>query len=288
MAINLSKYNEAVGKFNKKYGVDFSMAAFKQAETKMNSNSAYKKMFADIYKKAIASYVDEKNNGFSLQEMLIDFDKIMSTYRNDCKAQNINTSLLPLGGWTPDEAIESLKEIPEAFNGSSASFAKDRYLSGKLPIREMMAYTEEAFANGKTPDIGVATVIASYAKGLEEANKSRSFIWKVFHPIRNSAEKKYSKLMQNMISEKCGVVVSEKASSYALAPDAFEKVKAAMASCLKEHNALNSYAEQESGAKAIENVEKEKVVIEELEPKAPVMNEKVEEIKAPSIEARQA
>ena len=288
MAINLAKYDKVVNEFNKKYGTDFSMEKFRRAERKTNSNTAYKKVFAGIYEKAITSYVDEKNNGFSLQEMLIDYDKIMSTYRNDCKEQKINTNLLPLGGWTPDEAIQSLKEIPSKFNGSSANFAKDRYLNGKLPIREMMAYTNEAFANDKAPDIGVATVIASYAKALEDANKSRSFIWKVFHPVRNNAEKKYSKIMQNMISEKCGEEVFEKADRYAAAPDAFDKVKAAMESCVKEHNALNNYAGLDNGVKISEDVEKEKVVIEDLEPKAPVMNEKVEEIKAPVIDVPKA
>jgi hypothetical protein len=241
MGINIAKYDNDVRDFNQKYGVNFDMLMFTDAKKRMETNEAYKKIFKDIYKNAIIGFADKKNDGFSLQEMLIHYDKILQTYHKDCLKLKVYSDLRPLGGWTTDRAVKSLKNVAEQFNGNRIDFAKQRYMAGKLPIRDMMAYANKAFENGNTPDRETATVIAAYAKGLEETNKSRSIFWKMRHPIRNNAEQKYSKLMQDMLKR---TDFSRSANEHAESDAIFDPIKKAMESCVNEHNALNQYMDR--------------------------------------------
>ena len=201
MATDFKFYDQQVKNFNDYYGVDFDMGSFDAETWTTEPNKAYKENFMELYQTALGNWADGKIKNFSAENMLSEFESIMSSYRNVYTERNQKSGLSPLGGLSAKQMLKDVKsEITDKLPKTKAVFAKQRYMNGQLPIRKMVAYAKEAFANGKEPTLEQATVIASYAMGLRLAHESRSPISKFFSYIfRGNAEKREYKAMENML-----------------------------------------------------------------------------------------
>ena len=212
---NSEKYTTPIQVFNERYGLNFSIGAFEvqaNAFAQLNSKSAfddvYRMTFIKLYKQALGNYVDHKIDGLEPSIMLKGFNDIMEVYRKDCQEKKITTNLHARGGWKVKDALESLQKEVSALPKNKIEYAKERYLKGDLPIRDMMEYTKKTLEGDQnTFNTEKLSVLISYSKALKDVNASRSFLWKVFHPIRNNAEQKNAALIETMVQEKAKMVV---------------------------------------------------------------------------------
>ena len=266
MALDMTQLNERVERFNKEYGVNFNIGTFNVESMTLSPNTVFKKSLVQLYRKAIGNSIDKKIPPLNTELMVAEFADIMDSYRKGSIENGVDTSLLPLGGWTGAEALDHLKQtVTDKLPRTTAGFARRRYLEGDLRIRDMMGYTKEAFANGKEPDLETAKVIASYAMGLKSAHESRSTFWKIIHPFRNNAEKRDYKAMQDMLLGMKDQSIAKEAAAFAggrddRERDAFAEVKNDIASCIEHSTLLNGYGKQRDVAK---NVTREKIQVME-------------------------
>ncbi len=197
--VDYDKIEEQQRRFNEKYGVNFDIYDFEGAINgftafgdTVNPNDIYKTKFIIQAKKAFANLVDNKlENGLDLGEMINDFEKmIMDPYREGCDPAYATE---PFGGWDEVGYLRSVNNFIQDVPGNKSVYAAERYLAGKLPIREMRAYAEELKGSNETPTVDQLSTLYCYAKGLEIANQGRPGWWAVIHPFRFFAERREAK-----------------------------------------------------------------------------------------------
>lgn len=201
MAYNLT--NETIKMFNEKYGTDLSVNKYLAEAKRTSPNDALISIFTEAYKKVAINDLLKGGTDHKSRNMLADFQK------------DVIDSLiweLPLNGKsTPDKdaglsKLDQYNLIEEAWGSipnNDVDIVAENYKNGSIRIRDMVA--RAAYINEttyKNMDNSQLKELASYAEALKKVNESRSFIWKVFHPIRNNAEKRDAKLLEMIATEK--------------------------------------------------------------------------------------
>lgn len=195
--------NETIALFNEKYGTNLSVSKYLSEAKRTSPNDALKALFTEAYKKVVTNDLLKGGIDHKSQNMFADFSK------------DVIDSLvweLPLNNKPAPEKDAGLSKldqyhlIEEAWNSiptNDVDMVAENYKNGNIRIRDMVeraAYINET--TYKNMDNSQLKELASYAEALKKVNESRSFIWKVFHPIRNNAEKRDAKLIQMIATEK--------------------------------------------------------------------------------------
>ena len=177
----------------------------------------YKMFFEEIYKYSLKKAEEGYHNEFDGVRMLEDFEaKLISPYYEECIENKGFVNHKPYAGMDRAECFEMLEKIHRESPANPIEFYMDEYISGKTSIRAMRRYVSlalgdddsvttmdnEDFENGT--EMNDKVKIAAFVKALENVNKSRSFIWKVFHPFRNNAEQRDAALMKQKLINKLG------------------------------------------------------------------------------------
>ena len=205
MAIKLSESTiERINEFNTKYGVKFNVDEYVSKASKTSPNEALKTMFADMYKKALRNHLGKEEVDKRSAEMFYEFNKnVISSLKAEFNRENKKLYPHKNAGMTKLERYRLMENAWNDIPKNDIDLVADKYKNGEIRIRDMVAYANEKEDYSKLDRITM-TIMASYAEALKNVNASRSFLWKVFHPIRNNAEKRDAKLIQSIVTEKNG------------------------------------------------------------------------------------
>ena len=205
MAIKFSEGTiTSVNNFNTKYGVNFNLDEYVSKASKTSPNEALKAMFANMYKKVLHSNLGKEEADKRSAEMFYDFNKnVISSLKVEFNTENKNLYPHKNAGMSKLERYHLMESVWNDIPKNDTDLVADKYKNGEIRIRDMVAYATEKEDYSKLDRITM-TIMASYAEALKNVNASRSFFWKVFHPIRNNAEKRDAKLIQSIVTEKNG------------------------------------------------------------------------------------
>ena len=204
MSIYSEMFKNEIDAFNVKYGVNFTLESF---ESKKNGfaymnldnpgNAAYNMIFAEMYQKAIRNYAKGSIERFRSTEMFQDFEKmIMEPYRQKCIEDKVDHNPTPFGGKTPVKALESMSAYLRKAPKSAVEFYAEQYRNRDLRLRDMKQFANQIERNSEEQ----LTTAANYIAALDKVRESRSFLWKVFHPIQNYAEKRDIKVLKEQLN----------------------------------------------------------------------------------------
>ena len=214
MARTFDKYQESINQFNTKYGVNFSFEKYEtqvlkyknlqsafatRSKTKIE-NVIYRGMFTSAYKECVENAIERNTQVVNHTDFFSDFEKLMDNYREYCK-ENGKEAPSAKGGWKNEmEIAEAVDQKLSDIKSDKIEYIKDKYLAGRISLRDMRATVEEMKKSETVSTEQLATAIL-YKKALESTVKERSFFWKVFHPIRNNAEQRDLKAMNSYLND---------------------------------------------------------------------------------------
>lgn len=205
MPVNTQQFSENVRQFNEKYGTNFNLTtfagkakAFGMVKGANAANEVYLLSVGNIVRDILAGVINGTGKESDIFKAIEDFEnQIMKPFSKACKDENEDFCPSPYGGVKKEERINLVERIFKGFPKSSLGLATKEYLDGNLRIRDMVAFTKEA-TSGQLDNSKFKRACA-FVKTLEEVNKSRSGVWKFFHPFRNRAEKRDAKVMENLL-----------------------------------------------------------------------------------------
>lgn len=218
MPTNFEKYEERARKFNEDYGLDFSYQEFEHTVSRHKSlqdglsignggvsveNQLYLLRFGQMHKKALNNYIDGRINKFYNEQMLKDYIKLMNGYSAAYREQHPEEKLQPwynslkLTNKIHDENMTSAM-------WSQTDYAKERYLKGELPLREMRAYCEQLGRLEGQPSREQLAAIASYAQAIKQVQEDHPWYYRFIHPVRNNAEQRDAKMLADFVKARVG------------------------------------------------------------------------------------
>lgn len=283
MLTDKSSIQKIIDVFNSKHGCNLSLDAYEAKAREYMADSpkvaydlAYKDIFASIYRQAAVNSVIN-NKAFSGKNMLDEFENnIMRGYSIACKEQGENINLKPYAGMSGVERAEFLKNRLNEFPNNKLAACRELYNNGGITIEDMENYINSI--GTKEIDRNKAAMMAAFASVLEEANNSRSFIWKVGHPLKNSSEQRVAELMKKALkSDRCKLSLEQ---SVELAKEETEN--------MQNERVINySYVMTEKDVERqsrYREYEKEQIEIHELAAEEPKNAKSVAEHNAPEKE----
>lgn len=214
MANNFEAYANFERNFNNKYKVNFTFEQYEaQKLNKKNTEPAlkgqknigkenlkYRNALLNIYKECVQNMKDKKYNSFNPSELATDFEKLMNHYRDYC---NNNDKIAPdvNGGWTGIETMDSMRATLNTIKPEKLKDTTDRYISGKLRLRDIRATVRNLTENGisSVSDEGLAEIMI-YKESIQTAVENRSGWWKLIHPFKNNAEQKAVEALDTIIN----------------------------------------------------------------------------------------
>lgn len=198
------QFNSNILLFNEKYNVTFSTEEFLEKAQETDQNTAY----WNVYSKLATTLADKKIAGEnlpSLQEMLSDYESMLFIPYREMKASEGMGENAPEPFGSVDTQRERSEMLRTALRDKKIfeyQYIAKKYKSGELRIRDMVTLARDETGKDGSMSKENAVEILKYALALEEANKSRSFIWKIFHPFRNNAEQRDSALIKSLVASK--------------------------------------------------------------------------------------
>lgn len=196
MAYELTKNN--IEMFNEKYGVNINLSTILSDAKKTSPNEAVISAFKEAYKKVVVSDLGKDAFGRKSQSMFKDFSELVIDGLNWDMPQNKKQGPDKNAGLNKLDQYHLMEEAWSSLPENAVDAVAENYKSGNIRIRDMVA---EANREGNLTNDQLKT-LASYAEALKKVNEGRSFIWKVFHPVRNNAEKRDAKLIEKIATEK--------------------------------------------------------------------------------------
>lgn len=201
------KYESKLNYFNNKYKVNFSFESYDSQSLKdknrvaplkgvtgiSRENLKYRNAFLNIYKECVQNMVDKKLNTFKPEELVQEFEKLMTDYRQYC-SENGETAPDVNGGWMGTEHMDAMRDTVNSIRSPRVARESERYLSGELRVRDVRSHVR-ALAENNGRNISnlspeeLADVMV-YREAIKNAVESRSFWWKIIHPFKNNAEQK--------------------------------------------------------------------------------------------------
>lgn len=192
--------------FSAKYVCTFDFDAFEskvEEFTFLRPNngwiSVYKIVFDGVYKNALESAAMGKNNELDGEAMLDDFEyTLIRPFVNETQ---IEIKHKPYAGMDRITRLDYLDRLAKQAPFNLVSLYTEKYKSGKLSIKQMNRQLKLASIPEHTERARYIK-IAGYIQALENANESRSLMWRIFHPFRNRAEKRVAVIMKKSLIEK--------------------------------------------------------------------------------------
>ena len=185
--------------FNMKYSCKFDFATFEsrvEEFTFLRPNNGwrdvYKLVFERMYKNALESAAMGKNDNLDGEAMLDDFEyTLIRPYVNESEEEIKHR---PYAGMDRIARLEYLDGLTKEAPRNPVELYTEKYKNGELTLKQMKSARD---VNGTEREYYVA--LAGYAEAIETVNQNRSFVWRAFHPFKNSAEKRDSALMKEML-----------------------------------------------------------------------------------------
>ena len=200
MAVSKALENSATA-FNVKYACNFDFATFEsrvEEFTFLRPNSGwidvYKMTLDRMYTQALESATKEGGMNLNGEAMLDDFEyTLIRPYVKECKP---DIKHKPYVGMDRLVRLEYLDQLTKDTPSNPVDLYTEKYKNGELSIKHMRsALGAEATHRSQYVEI------AGYVQALENVNKSRSLIWRAFHPFKNSTEKREAALMKRTLVE---------------------------------------------------------------------------------------
>lgn len=155
----------------------------------------YKAVFADMYRKALAAACVGKNDKLDGEAMLDDFEyTLMRPYAKENESEIKHK---PYVGMDRIARLEYLDSLTRQAPSNPAELYTERYKSGEISARQIRSALD--FGKGGRDS---SLDVVGYVQALESVNKGRSFMWRTFHPFKNSAEKRNAVLLRRTFIEK--------------------------------------------------------------------------------------
>lgn len=156
----------------------------------------YKMTFEKLYKNTLEKVAfGEIDDDLDAEAMLDDFEyTLIRPYVNEGEKEIKHK---PYAGMEKISRLEYLEKLTRDAPGNSVALYEEKYRNGELTIKQMKAMLE---LDGDMSENGIE--IAGCIQALENVNKSRSFIWKAMHPLKNNEEKRNSSMMKKSFIEK--------------------------------------------------------------------------------------
>ena len=237
------KYESRLKSFNNRYKVNFSFESYDSQSLKEKNlatplkgvkgisreNLKYRNAFLNIYKECVGNMVDKKLNTFKPEELVQEFEKLMTDYRQYC-SETGETAPEVNGGWRGTENMDAMRTTVNSIRSPRVARESERYLSGELRVRDVRAYVRGlAEKNGSMRNLGpeeLANVMV-YREAIKNAVESRPFWWKIIHPFKNNAEQKAVGVLNDLVTIN---VQNELAAQSLVDGDAIENAKNALES----------------------------------------------------------
>ena len=214
MANNFEAYANFERNFNNRYKVNFSFERYEaQKLNKKNiepalkdqknigkENLKYRNALLNIYKECVQNMKDNKYKSFNPDELATDFEKLMNNYRDYCNKNNKEAPDVN-GGWEGRETMDSMRATLTTIKPEKLKDTTDRYISGKLRLRDMKATVRNLTANGmrNVSAEGLAEIMI-YRESIQTAVENRPTWWKIIHPFKNNAEQKAVEALDTIIN----------------------------------------------------------------------------------------
>ncbi len=238
------KYESKLNYFNNKYKVNFSFESYDSQILKdknrvaplkgvtgiSRENLKYRNAFLNIYKECVQNMVDKKLNTFKPEELVQEFEKLMTDYRQYC-SENGETAPDVNGGWMGTEHMDAMRDTVNSIRSPRVARESERYLSGELRVRDVRSHVR-ALAENNGRNISnlspeeLADVMV-YREAIKNAVESRPFWWKIIHPFKNNAEQKAVGVLNDLVSIN---VQNELAAQSLVDGEAIENAKNALES----------------------------------------------------------
>ena len=214
MPLNLERLDKRAKEFNTKYRTNFSYSGFigkastlERLKSDDTANVVYRGALAGVLKDAMvnACSLERTANGAAvhavdLQSVSEEFEYfLMQPFVMECKNSGEPLYPKPYGGMSEEQRIELIEHVLNASPKNDAELTEKAYLKGEISIDDMRAVTREIDFTNSVSEADLKRV-GSLMLALENANRSRSFVWKVFHPIKNYIEKRDAREMRTRLS----------------------------------------------------------------------------------------
>ena len=209
MALDLTKCNEGIAKFNEKYHVKFDLQRYINSVGKLfllgdfSWDYTYRRTFVRLGKDMLAEKIKGNiKEDVTLADMLNDFEKnIMRNYRHACKAAKETGYPTPYTGLDKEKAITVLQGIVQSMPKNTKEDAIQKYQKREMRIRDMVAFAKTLpTLTGEEKRRALLSVVA-YSLALKEVNESRSDRWRFWHRWRNAAEQRESDNLLKMVEK---------------------------------------------------------------------------------------
>lgn len=200
MPIDKNEMRSTQGYFNSKFHTTFNYEKFKEkgksCETATQWNRLYKETIASLYQQMVFR---PPTNMYGFSDMLTDFQTdFIEPLINELRENDPEAIVPDVAAELSDaEWLDFAAEKLNAFPQTNADVYELEYLAGARRLRDMRVEVEFLNSSISPEDKKeFAHNVAGYVVALERANESRSLLWKIFHPIRNHAEKRDAAMMR--------------------------------------------------------------------------------------------
>ena len=191
--------------FSVKYACNFDFAMFEsrvEEFTFLRPNGGwldvYKMMFDRVYKNTLENAATGALDNLDGEAMLDDFEYTL--IRPYVKENESEIKHKPYIGMDRIARLEYLDRLTREAPSNPVELYTEKYKSGELSISQMHRQAVSTLGgNGAERERYIELV--GYIQALENANKSRSFVWRALHPFKNNAEKRDAALMKKMFIE---------------------------------------------------------------------------------------
>lgn len=198
MAVSTALHNSAKD-FSAKYACRFDFVTFEsrvEEFTFLRPNNGwrdgYKIIFDQIYKQALISAAEDKNSNLDAEAMLDDFEYTL--IRPYVSENETEIKHKPYAGMDRIARLEYLDRLTKEAPSNPVALYTEKYRNGDLSFRQMRRRAQDTIERSEG-----YIEIAGYVQMLENVNSNRSLLWKIFHPIKNSTEKRDAALMKKML-----------------------------------------------------------------------------------------
>ena len=161
----------------------------------------YKTTFSRLYKNAlekVALGITDAN--FDAEAMLDDFEYTL--IRPYVKENDPDIRHKPYAGmYDRVTRLLYIDKLTKEAPSNPVDLYAEKYKNGELPIRQM-CHRGGAVMKSANSERSHYAEIAGYAMALENINRTRSLVWRFFHPIKNSAEKRYAVRIKKMLVDR--------------------------------------------------------------------------------------
>lgn len=199
MPIDVKQFENMVNEFNAKYNQNIDLAQLVSLTDIRKWDEIYWETFTPI----LNSHIDRKLTDGTLptaQQLLEDYENmVFKPYREECRKQK--EFIIPHAyGAEKDAKSAAMQRLYDALAGKPTGIGElgVAYKDGQMRIRDMVAFASREHEQDEPNRENVKKAL-EYAIMLENVNKSRSFLWRFFHPFRNNAEQRDSNLIKVMM-----------------------------------------------------------------------------------------